>query len=493
MPLPSLVPTRRGVLLGGAALAAAAALPAVVRATTGPVPLRIATRTLDIDGRAASVLGLLGPDGRPGLVLDRADGFDVELRNEGPDPEIVHWHGLTPPFSLDGNRVAQAPLLPGEAMRYAFPLARGGTNWMHGHHGLSEGRLLAAPLVVRDGPMDREEVVLTLSDFSFTPPEEILAGLQRDGGMVGSGIASWMMGLVRSRGGMDHGAMGGMGGMDHSRMGGMGMGDMDLNDVAFDAFLANDRTLSDPEVVRVERGAPIRLRVINAATATNFWLDLGGRLARLVAVDGMPVRPVEGTRFEIAMAQRLDLEIDAPTDGTALPVLAQREGDTVRTGLVIAPAGAPVYRIEATAPSVAPPVGLAMERRLEAVTSLPDRSTDRAVELRLTGDMRGYVWGLDGRTWGNHVPVRVAEGARVEIAFRNETMMSHPMHLHGHHFQVVGLGRARLRGAMRDVVVVPPMESVTVAFDADNRGDWPLHCHNLYHREAGMMTTLSYV
>ena len=98
--------------------------------------------------------------------------------------------------------------------------------------------------------------------------------------------------------GMDHGAMGhdAMGGMQMGNMPGMGgmmgmggqMGGMamDLNDYDWDAYLANDRTLSDPEVVQVERGGRIRLRVINAAAATVFWIEIGGAEARLVAVDG---------------------------------------------------------------------------------------------------------------------------------------------------------------------------------------------------------------
>jgi FtsP/CotA-like multicopper oxidase with cupredoxin domain len=74
----------------------------------------------------------------------------------------------------------------------------------------------------------------------------------------------------------------------------------------------------------------------------------------------------------------------------------------------------------------------------------------------------------------------------------NRTMMSHPMHLHGHVFQVVAINGKRLSGALRDTVLVPAMTSVTIAFDADNPGRWAFHCHNLYHMESGMMTTLQY-
>ena len=102
---------------------------------------------------------------------------------------------------------------------------------------------------------------------------------------------------------------------------------MDLNDVTFDAFLANDRDLSDPDVVSVEKGGQLRLRIINAASSTNFWVDLGTLQGILVAVDGRDVNPVFGSKFEIGMAQRLDIDVTVPKAGGAFPLLAQREGN----------------------------------------------------------------------------------------------------------------------------------------------------------------------
>ena len=135
---------------------------------------------------------------------------------------------------------------------------------------------------------------------------------------------------------------------------------------------------------------------------------------------------------------------------------------------------------------------LDLERRLVAAEPLAERAYDRRLATDLTGSMQPYAWSMDGHMFAERVPLEVRAGERVELTFVNRTMMSHPMHLHGHHFQVVGLGSARLNGAMRDTVLVPAMASVTVAFDADNPGDWPLHCHNLYHMAAGMMTSLRY-
>jgi len=279
--------------------------------------------------------------------------------------------------------------------------------------------------------------------------------------------------------------MPGMGGM--MGMGGMAM---DLNDYDWDAYLANDRTLSDPEVVRVERGGRIRLRVINAAAATVFWIDTGSATARLVAVDGHPVRPLPGNRFGLAMGQRLDLEIDLPSEGGAWPILALREGARERTGLILATQGAEVRRLDVLGEAETPAfdTDLAQEARLLAVDTLLERPIDRSQTLMLGGSMQPYVWTINGAVWGQHRPVIARSGERVLLSFHNMSMMGHPMHLHGHVFQVVGLNGRAVPGALRDTVYVPPMSMVTVTLDAGEAARWMLHCHHMPHLATGMMT-----
>ena len=398
--------SRRGFLAAGAAMLAYAHLPRIAAAQgAAPLSLHAATRTLDIDGRAATVWGLAGPAGQ-GLTLDPGARFRVDLRNDLDTDTLIHWHGQIPPNAQDGVPDMPLPMLaPGETRAYDFaPLP--GTYWMHAHVPLHEMRLLAAPLIVRsaeDISADRQEVVLFLHDFSFKAPEEVMAEI-----LDGHGTAD-------GHGGGQGAGMGGMAGMDHGAMGGMmGMGAMDamamdLNDYDWDAYLANDRTLSDPEVVQVERGGRVRLRVINAAAATVFWIETGEAQARLVAVDGHAVQPVPGTRFGLAMGQRLDLEIDLPNEGGAWPILALREGARERTGLILATQGAEIRRIDAVAESEAPAfdTDLAQESRLLAAEALPDRPVDRSHMVMLGGSMQPYVWTIDGAVWGQHRPIGV--------------------------------------------------------------------------------------
>lgn len=467
---------RRTVLktaLGGAALLAMPTLRAFAAATQ---TLTLASRTLEVNGRAASVYSLTGPDGKPGLSFDAGSDFDVMLANTLGEDTIIHWHGLTPPWDQDGVGGAPKPLIKaGETRPFRFPVGGGGTHWMHAHT-LQEQNLLAAPLIVRrpeEKSADEQEIVVLLHDFSFTPAAELLAKLK--------GSQAAMPGMS----GMDMAPGMQMSGMDQ---GGMGAMAMDLNDIEYDAYLANDRTLDDPEVVKVEKGGNVRLRLINGATATAFTIDLGALQGTVVAVDGQPIQPVEGRRFPMTMGQRLDIRLHVPPEGGAFPILALREGGAQRTGVVLATAGSAVPRLAPIGEVTGPVLDIAYEVDLRAVTPLAARPADVRYAVDLTGGMAGYNWAMPGAE-----AIKVSQGQRVEIAMRNASMMAHPMHLHGHHFQVVGLdGGVAFPGAVRDTVLVPPGRTVTIAVDAQNPGRWAFHCHHLYHMAAGMMATFAY-
>jgi FtsP/CotA-like multicopper oxidase with cupredoxin domain len=138
------------------------------------------------------------------------------------------------------------------------------------------------------------------------------------------------------------------------------------------------------------------------------------------------------------------------------------------------------------------PVDQSLEARLMAVEPLPPRSPDIAQTIVLGGGMKPYAWSMNGEYWPQVSPLMLTKGQRVEIDLVNRTMMAHPIHLHGHAFQVIAIDGRPIQGAVRDTVLVMPMGRVRIAFDADNPGRWPLHCHNLYHTVTGMMTEFRY-
>jgi FtsP/CotA-like multicopper oxidase with cupredoxin domain len=460
--------SRRTFLVAALATGIVSALPASKSgASEGEKRLVAGTRTLEVNGRAARVYSLIGPDGRSGIRLGAGERFRVDLANQSGTQTLVHWHGQLPPWRQDGFPWPETPPLANGAVQSYDYAPVPGTYWMHSHQGMQEQVLMTAPLIVEDDRAlreDRQEIVLMLHDFTFRSPAEVLAGL------TGAPVMQMPAGM---------------------HMPGPGGPHMDLNDVDFDAFLANDRTLTDPEVVRVERGGRVRLRIINGASSSQFWIDLGELTGHVVAVDGHTVRPVAGRRFPIAMAQRLDVLIDLPKSG-AFPVLAQLEGSPRRTGIILAAPGSHVPRIGDRAP-IAPPIDLSLETRLTAAAPLRPRPADLVRTIPLGGSMKPYAWSMNGEMWPHITPLMVKQGQRVEFELVNRTMMAHPIHLHGHAFQVIAIDGRPFQGAVRDTVLVMPRGGrVRIAFDADNPGRWAFHCHNLYHMQTGMMTEVRY-
>jgi FtsP/CotA-like multicopper oxidase with cupredoxin domain len=475
--------TRRAVLVGAGAAAAGLAAAGIqwlrrpAPDTAAPIQLRAEKSTLYVDGRPGSVMRLVNVAGslnQSGLIFREGERFLVELTDGMDVPTLIHWHGLTPPWRQDGVPDISAPALqPGKSVRYDFTVAPSGTHWMHSHVGLQEQLLLSAPLIIRkaeDHRADEQEVVVMLHDFSFTPPEELMAKLTGGAPMPEAGHAGHTMPMTPAAS---------MPAMKHD--------DMDVNDIDYDAYLANERTLLDPHVVTVEKEGQVRLRIINAASATNYTIDLGDVEGELIAVDGDLVQPILAHSFPIAIAQRLDIRLRIPPD-SAVPVLALREGALERTGIILAPPGVEVRKIDAVTEDKAPVLNLALERQLRAVSGFAPRAADRLIEMDLTGNMAAYQWGIDLKG----AALEVKQGERVELAMRNVSGMTHPMHLHGHHFQVVEIDGERFEGARRDTVYLPPDTRVTVAFDAVNPGLWAFHCHHLYHMERGMFAVLKY-
>ncbi len=186
--------SRRTLLLSAVASSAATTLarsliapPAsAAESSASPTILRLERRTIEVNGKPASVFDISQPDGASGITTRSGAQFRVRVENKINEPSLIHWHGLTPPWQQDGVPGISGPPIPaGQSADYDFPLRFGGTFWMHSHQGLQEQLLMAAPLIIHDQRVrrDQHEVVVMLTDFSFTPPEEIFASLKKGGSM----------------------------------------------------------------------------------------------------------------------------------------------------------------------------------------------------------------------------------------------------------------------------------------------------------------------
>ena len=448
------------------------------------------------------------------IRVSAGDTVVAELFNQLPDKTTtsIHWHGVALRNDMDGVPPAtQAAVRAGSNFTYRFIAADPGTYFFHPHVGIQLDRGLYAPLIVEDPkePLSYDdEWVVVLDDWvdGITgTPDEVFTELKQ-------GMGGMEMGSSPSPGSSpgDGMGMGDMGGMDmggdsasasasSSASGRASMKFMltdvksdllggDAGDVKYPFHLINGRVAADPDVYSGKPGKRVRLRIINAGSDTAYRVALGGHKLTITHTDGYPVDHQEVDALLIGMGERYDVLVTLG-DGV-FPLVALAEGKD-RTGMALVRTGSGRAPSAMVRPSeLKGMIMTASELKAAGEVRLETAKTDVTHQVKITGGMATYNWSLNGAKFDmDHPtadPLRIEEGQRVRLDFVNDTEMWHPMHLHGHTYQ---LGTS---GPRKDTAIVLPKKKLSVFFDADNPGEWLLHCHNAYHGEAGMMALLAY-
>jgi FtsP/CotA-like multicopper oxidase with cupredoxin domain len=454
-------------------------------APDGAVRLVAAPEVIDLGGRSARTWAFDGSVPGPELRLGAGQLLRVEFDNRLPAPTSIHWHGIALRNDMDGvPGFTQAAVAPGARFLYEFTVPDPGTYFFHPHAGVQLDRGLYGVLIVEDpaepGRYDREAVIV-LDDWTDgvgETPDQILARLQANGM-----DHSEMPGMDHSMGGMDHGA-----GMPAKAKPSGPLGD-DAGDIRYPLYLANGRRARSPATVSARPGERVRLRIVNAGADTAFRLALGGHRLTVTHADGFPVRPVTGDALLIGMGERYDVIVQL--DDGVFPLVAMAEGKAAQALIVVRTSGGPKPRTGVRPQELRRRLLTVDDLQAAAGVDLDRVAPHRTHRLVLDGNMATYRWTINGHTMHGGAPLQVREGERVRLVFDNRSTMFHPMHLHGHTFQVRRTG-AGGPGPRKDTVIVRPGERVTVDFDAANPGRWMLHCHNAYHQAGGMMTELVY-
>ena len=435
---------------------------------TVEVGLRARETTVDLAGTLAATwsYGTL-----PAATIRATQGDLISARavNELPEATTVHWHGIALRNDMDGApHLTQDPIPPQSEFNYQFLAPNAGTYWFHPHVGTQRDRGLMGALIIED-PHEPvaydDEWVVVLDDWidgvSATPPEVFAELSQGTSGAQRNLLKNARSSLLRGHAG----------------------------DVNYPHYLVNGRPAADPETFSSRPGARIRIRLINAGGDTAFRVALGSHRMTITHTDGYPVEHVEVDSLLLGMGERYDVLVTLG-DG-AFPFVAEAEGKQargfayVRTApLAVAPSS------DVIVSELTGQVGTAKLLFAAEEFALPVKAIDRQLTVRLTGGMASFDWGLDKHRFNMDKPLdnarTIRSGERVGIDFVNTTTMWHPMHLHGHTYQHVA------GGPRKDTSIVLPGQTISVIFDADNPGRWMMHCHNVYHSESGMMTTVAY-
>ncbi|WP_148782527.1 multicopper oxidase domain-containing protein [Aquimarina intermedia] len=247
----------------------------------------------------------------PGPVLEFTEGeyAVIHVKNEMSVETSIHWHGLLLPNFYDGvPYLTTPPIEPGHTFTYEFPIRQSGTYWYHSHTMLQEQSGVYGSIVIQPKEQTLEydkELVLMLSDWTNEKPMNVLRNLKRGNEWYGikKGTATPLNQVIGK------GAFGAQLNFWKQRMEGA-----DIADVYYPAFLINGEERI--EYPNFKPGEKVRLRIIDGAASTSFWMTFGGGSPVLVSSDGVDVIPIERHKTFIAVAETYDFIITVPDEGT---------------------------------------------------------------------------------------------------------------------------------------------------------------------------------
>jgi FtsP/CotA-like multicopper oxidase with cupredoxin domain len=498
--------------------------------------LVVSDTLLNYTGKSRPAIAINGTAPGPTLYFTEGDTAEIHVFNKMHHETSIHWHGLLLPNEQDGvPYLTTAPIRSHSSHVYRFIIRQSGTYWYHSHSMLQEQIGMYGAIVIhkRNEVKQNEEVVL-LSDWSNEKPEQIERSLHY--------ATDWYM--IKKDAVQSYSEAIGKGHFltklenEWKRMHAM-----DVSDVYYERFLVNGENEQNRKIYKP--GDKIRLRVINGSSSTYFWLNWSGGKITVVATDGADVNPVEVDRLIIGVSEIYDVMVTIPENGGSYEFRATSED---RTGFASFLLGEGEVHPQDSLPRLKYFEGMKMMNDMMTTgghmhdmgmnmslqqmdmnmamypemsddeksdkkpassdhhhhhqpeeeiitlnyamlqspvkTTLPDKPY-RTLNFELTGNMNRYVWTVNNKTISESDKILIKKGENIRIILTNNSMMRHPMHLHGHFFRVInGSGEF---SPLKNVLDIMPMETDTIEFNASEEyGDWYFHCHILYHMMAGM-------
>lgn len=499
-------------------------------------------RIADRNTKAVTINGSV-----PGPLVRLREGKNAAIRvdNRLGEDTSVHWHGILLPPRTDGvPGVSFTGIKPGESFTYRFPVKQNGTYWYHSHSGLQEQRGHFGPLIIDPAEPDPfrydHDYVVMLSDWTFENPRNILANLKKQ-----SGYYNFQRLTVQEffRDASENGLTATI--EDRLAWGRMRMDPTDIADVTGStySYLINGMAPGSNWTGLFRPGERIRLRFINAAAMSYFDVSIPGLKMTVVQADGQNVQPVSTDEFRIAVAETYDVIVEPQEDkaytifaeamdrsGYARGTLATRYGMSAQiperrprmartmdamgmghTGMsdptksdrhmhqgtkhAVMQKGPQTTAMATRQPNRIDKPGTEIDKTRASVLAYSDlrslapnsdrRKPGREIEMHLTGNMDRYLWSFDGQKFSEvDGPIVFYDGERLRLTLVNDTMMDHPIHLHGMWMEL-DTGAAR-HNPRKHTISVEPGQRVSANISVDAPGNWAFHCHLLFHMDTGM-------
>ena len=496
--------------------------------------LTIAETLVNFTGNPTMATTVNGSLPSPILRWREGDTVTIRVTNRLNVSTSIHWHGIILPYQMDGvPGVSFNGIAPGETFTYRFTVGQSGTYWYHSHSGFQEQTGIYGAIIVepRGGERIRadRDYVVQLSDWTDEDPMDVFAKLKKQSDYYNF-IAPTAMDFFG-----DAAEMGMANAISKRRMWNrMRMTPTDLADISAYTYtyLMNGTTPAGNWTGLFEPGERVRLRFISSGTQSYFDVRIPGLKMTVVHVDGQDIEPVTVDEFRCGPGETYDVLVSpadeaytifaqsmdrtgyargtlTPRAGLSAPVpetdqpewlsMVDMMGSMAKTDGVKVNHASSEYgpsvdmRVDTPRTNLDDP-GVGLRNNGRRVLTYADirslhpfedqREPGRDIELHLTGNMERYTWSLDGLEFGKSTPIHFREGERLRVILHNDTMMTHPMHLHGMWSDLEDANGKLL--ARRHTVSVQAAQRVSFRVTADAPGYWAWHCHLLYHMDAGM-------
>ncbi len=508
---------------------------------------------VNFTGKFKRAIAVNGHIPMPTLTFTEGDTAEIYVHNELNEETALHWHGLFLPNQYDGvPNLTQMPIKAHTTHLYKFPIIQHGTHWYHSHFKLQEQIGMYGSFIInkrkgdasfRRGIDDLPTIPITLSEWTDMNPKEVHRSLHNatDWFAIKKGTTQSYSEAIKQ-------------GHFKTKINNewKRMNAMDVSDVYYDKFLINGE--NEHQFSQFKAGDKIRLRISNGGASDYFWLTYSGGKITVVASDGNDVDPVEVDRLIIAVSETYDVIVTLPNNmsyeflvtpedrtnsaslwlgsGTKvlanpLPKLKYFEGMKMMNGMmkmngdlddmgmqmslnqmdmnfVMYPEITGEIEQKKNKKNHASTDGMTMHSdssteittlnyamlKSPTKTTLPKPSNIKELHFQLTGNMNRYVWSIDNKVLSEADKILIKKGENVRIVIHNNSMMRHPMHLHGHDFRLLN-GQGDY-APLKNIIDIMPMETDTLEFNANAYGDWFFHCHILYHMMSGMGRVFSY-
>lgn len=477
---------------------------------------------VNFSGKRKHAIAINGSIPAPVLTFTEGDTAEIYVHNMLSVGTSLHWHGIFLPNQFDGvPYLTQLPIPAHQTHLYRFPVIQNGTYWYHSHSELQEQSGMYGALILnkRDKEPDIPTLPVVLSDWTDMKPGEVDRSLHSatDWFAIKKGTTqSYSEAIAKGR--------------FKTKLTNewKRMTAMDVSDVYYEKFLLNGKNSS--EQPQYKAGDKVRLRIVNGSASTYFWLTWSGGKITVVGNDGNDVEPVEVDRLIIAVSETYDIIVTIP-ENRQYEFLATSEDRINHASLLMGTGmkmpAIPLPRLKyfdgmkmmndmMAMNGDMKPMGMEMSNQIMDMNTVmyPEmadtsgivtlnytmlKSTEKTtlregplktLRFELTGNMSRYVWTIDNKTVSESDKILIKRGENVRIVIYNNSMMRHPMHLHGHDFRVLN-GQGEY-APLKNVLDIMPMETDTLEFAATESGDWFFHCHILYHMMSGMGRVFSY-